>query len=62
MGGAPTANLLWVTLPAFHVGHHVDPSVNLGFYTTVWDRLFGTVDPAYDRTRTGTATPTNRPC
>lgn len=34
----------------------------LGFYTTVWDRLFGTIDPAYDRTWTGTATPTNRPC
>ncbi|WP_405010880.1 sterol desaturase family protein [Kitasatospora sp. NBC_01539] len=41
----------WVALPMFHVGHHLDPSVNLGFYTTVWDRLFGTVDPAYDRMR-----------
>jgi sterol desaturase/sphingolipid hydroxylase (fatty acid hydroxylase superfamily) len=41
----------WVALPMFHVGHHADPSVNLGFYTTVWDRLFGTVDPGYDRIR-----------
>ncbi|MFF7991558.1 sterol desaturase family protein [Kitasatospora xanthocidica] len=43
----------WVALPMFHVGHHADPSVNLGFYTTVWDRLFGTLDPGYDRRRTG---------
>ncbi len=41
----------WVALPMFHVGHHHDPSVNLGFYTTVWDRLFGTVDPRYDARR-----------
>ncbi|MEV6206299.1 sterol desaturase family protein [Kitasatospora sp. NPDC051914] len=41
----------WVALPMFHVGHHLDASVNFGFYTTVWDRLFGTVDPAYDRMR-----------
>ncbi|MET9401808.1 sterol desaturase family protein [Kitasatospora sp. NPDC002965] len=42
----------WVALPMFHAGHHVDPGVNLGFYTTVWDRLFGTIDPAYDTRRT----------
>ncbi len=41
----------WVALPMFHIGHHLDPGVNFGFYTTVWDRLFGTVDPAYDRMR-----------
>ncbi|MBP0455004.1 sterol desaturase family protein [Kitasatospora sp. RG8] len=41
----------WVALPMFHAGHHADPAVNLGFYTTVWDRLFGTVDPAYDTLR-----------
>ncbi|MFE6751878.1 sterol desaturase family protein [Kitasatospora purpeofusca] len=41
----------WVALPMFHVGHHHDPAVNLGFYTTVWDRLFGTVDPGYDARR-----------
>ncbi|MER7580329.1 sterol desaturase family protein [Kitasatospora sp. NPDC097691] len=51
----------WVALPTFHVGHHADPSVNLGFYTTVWDRLFGTIDPAYDRIRTGgTVAPADR--
>ncbi|MEU6233907.1 sterol desaturase family protein [Kitasatospora sp. NPDC047058] len=41
----------WVALPMFHAGHHADPAVNLGFYTTVWDRLFGTIDPAYDTLR-----------
>ncbi|MFJ9517513.1 sterol desaturase family protein [Kitasatospora sp. NPDC101801] len=42
----------WVALPTFHAGHHADPGVNLGFYTTAWDRLFGTVDPGYDAART----------
>ncbi|HEX8916640.1 MAG TPA: sterol desaturase family protein [Humisphaera sp.] len=40
----------WFRLPVFkHVGsstfhadHHTDGRVNFGFYTTVWDRLFGT--------------------
>ncbi|MFF7452632.1 sterol desaturase family protein [Kitasatospora sp. NPDC008115] len=41
----------WVALPMFHAGHHADPAVNLGFYTTVWDRLFGTIDPRYDARR-----------
>lgn len=26
----------------FHVHHHEDERVNFGFYTTIWDRLFGT--------------------
>jgi sterol desaturase/sphingolipid hydroxylase (fatty acid hydroxylase superfamily) len=26
----------------FHADHHQDRSVNFGFYTDVWDRLFGT--------------------
>ncbi|GAA1563672.1 hypothetical protein GCM10009678_53390 [Actinomadura kijaniata] len=41
----------WVATPSFHAGHHADGRVNLGFYTTIWDRLFGTIDPAYDKTR-----------
>ncbi|MFJ3789334.1 sterol desaturase family protein [Kitasatospora sp. NPDC090091] len=41
----------WVALPMFHAAHHADPAVNLGFYTTVWDRLFGTIDPGYDALR-----------
>lgn len=32
----------------FHARHHQRSTTNFGFYTTVWDRLFGTLDPAYD--------------
>jgi len=35
----------------FHAQHHMDISVNKGFYTTIWDRLFGTIDPTYDQLR-----------
>jgi sterol desaturase/sphingolipid hydroxylase (fatty acid hydroxylase superfamily) len=27
----------------FHAGHHQHEHVNFGFYTTLWDRLFGTL-------------------
>jgi sterol desaturase/sphingolipid hydroxylase (fatty acid hydroxylase superfamily) len=42
----------WVATPAMHAGHHATPQYNLGFYTTVWDRLFGTLEPGYDERRT----------
>jgi sterol desaturase/sphingolipid hydroxylase (fatty acid hydroxylase superfamily) len=29
----------------FHAGHHQREHVNFGFYTTLWDRLFGTLAP-----------------
>jgi lathosterol oxidase len=45
----------WVATPAMHVGHHADPRYNLGFYTTVWDRLFGTLEPGYDLRRAAAA-------
>lgn len=41
----------WVATPTLHAGHHVEPSVNLGFYTSIWDRLFGTLAPDYDQRR-----------
>jgi len=31
---------------SFHAAHHRAPGTNFGFYTTVWDRLFGTRDEA----------------
>ncbi|MET7419448.1 sterol desaturase family protein [Dactylosporangium sp. NPDC005555] len=43
----------WVATPGMHAGHHAAPRFNLGFYSTVWDRLFGTLDPQYDSRRTG---------
>ena len=41
----------WIATPTLHAGHHVEPRFNLGFYTTIWDRLFRTLDPGYDRRR-----------
>ena len=41
----------WITTPSFHIGHHLDERHNLGFYTTLWDRLFGTLAPSYDELR-----------
>jgi len=32
----------------FHAQHHQDVRHNFGFYTLVWDRLFGTLLPDYD--------------
>jgi sterol desaturase/sphingolipid hydroxylase (fatty acid hydroxylase superfamily) len=39
--------LRYLGTSTFHAGHHHDRQVNFGFYTLVWDRLFGTLDPAY---------------
>lgn len=45
-----------VATPTMHTMHHLNPARNLGFYTTLWDRLFRTLDDDYDRCRTGRAT------
>jgi lathosterol oxidase len=37
------------TTCTFHDQHHRDPAYNHGFYTTLWDRLFGTLHPNYQR-------------
>lgn len=34
---------------SFHAQHHQDVGHNFGFYTLLWDRLFGTLRPDYDR-------------
>ncbi len=31
----------------FHAEHHERPHFNFGFYTLIWDTLFGTLDPEY---------------
>jgi lathosterol oxidase len=33
----------------FHAEHHLRGHYNFGFYTLIWDRLFGTLDPDYLR-------------
>lgn len=33
----------------FHAGHHELKHYNFGFYTLIWDKLFGTLDPGYER-------------
>jgi len=33
----------------FHAEHHETPGYNFGFYTLIWDRLFGTIHPDYFR-------------
>jgi sterol desaturase/sphingolipid hydroxylase (fatty acid hydroxylase superfamily) len=48
----PRAWIRWRVLrvlgtSTFHAGHHQDRDVNFGFYTLIWDRLFGTLDPSY---------------
>jgi sterol desaturase/sphingolipid hydroxylase (fatty acid hydroxylase superfamily) len=32
----------------FHARHHQRPTASFGFYTTIWDRLFGTLDRDYE--------------
>ena len=32
----------WLGSSVFHAGHHADERHNFGFYTVLWDRLFGT--------------------
>jgi len=47
----------WIAVPVvrevststFHAEHHLDAGHNFGFYTLLWDRLFGTLSPAYRR-------------
>jgi lathosterol oxidase len=41
--------LAWLTTSTFHAGHHDGPAHNFGFYTTLWDRLMGTLAPDYQR-------------
>lgn len=43
----PLLNLVGTS--TFHAGHHEHPGYNFGFYSLVWDKLFGTLDPDYRR-------------
>ncbi len=46
-GKVPILRLLGTS--TFHAEHHEHPKYNFGFYTLLWDRLFGTLDPDYER-------------
>lgn len=37
-----------ISTSTFHAEHHQDAHHNYGFYTLIWDRLFGTLSPAYE--------------
>lgn len=39
--------LATITGGTFHARHHQDVNCNYGFYTLIWDRLFGTLRPDY---------------
>jgi len=39
--------LRYVSTSTFHSEHHQDKEHNYGFYTLIWDRLFGTLSPEY---------------
>lgn len=41
----------------FHAEHHEHPHYNFGFYTLIWDRIFGTLDPDYERRFDGESSP-----
>lgn len=43
----------------FHAEHHEHPRYNFGFYTLIWDKWFGTLDPDYDLRFDGSRT---EPC
>ncbi len=40
----PPVRALPIGSSSFHAHHHQDPRSNFGFYTSVWDRLFRTLD------------------
>ncbi len=37
-----------LTTSSFHAQHHQHLAHNYGFYTLIWDRLFGTLSPRYE--------------
>lgn len=44
-----TPGLRHIATSTFHAQHHVEETFNYGFYTLLWDRLFGTLSPRYQR-------------
>ncbi len=42
---SPLLSLLGTS--TFHAQHHLHPAHNFGFYSVVWDAVFGSLDPSY---------------
>lgn len=40
--------LRYLATSSFHAGHHQHEGYNFGFYTLIWDRIFGTLSPRYE--------------
>lgn len=40
--------LRYISTSSFHAQHHNDLEHNYGFYTLIWDKVFGTLSPRYD--------------
>jgi len=38
----------WLISPMYHDRHHATSRYHFGAYTTVWDRLFGTLQPSFE--------------
>lgn len=38
-----------ISTSTFHTEHHQDAHHNFGFYTLIWDRMFGTLSPSYQQ-------------
>ncbi|HZF49266.1 MAG TPA: sterol desaturase family protein [Polyangiaceae bacterium] len=43
-----------VAMAGFHAAHHRDSTINYGFYTTIWDRLFRSLEEGAARRGEGT--------
>lgn len=39
--------LKWISTSTYHTQHHQEEQHNFGFYTVIWDRVFGTISPHY---------------
>jgi Delta7-sterol 5-desaturase len=50
-----------VATSSFHARHHLDLAHHYGFYTLLWDRLFGTLAPEYEASFTTVAAPPKGP-
>jgi Delta7-sterol 5-desaturase len=46
---ADSPALRYIAGSSFHAQHHQDAGHNYGFYTLIWDRLFGTLQPDYTK-------------